>query len=334
MEAAYGLEADDAAWLLRLLRAARRELDQGLGVFGALFEVDAEERMTFGPRHGLGVERTVDALLAPLEAEAGASLALCPHGERRLLGSTEDLLRSRAITAAEGRARLGRMREHGIVDLRVLRIFEPAIGRGLLLAAPMPERGSTSATVLERWSRLAPHLSAGLRLRVRLRRGIEIGAGEGRGLPAEPISGIVRRQANAREALRQAVRDVEQVRAKREPPARALALWRGLVAGEWSLVDHFDEAGRRYVVARRTEEDAKDPRALTLRERQVSIYLSKGQSNKLIAYELGISLSTVAHHVRSIVSKLRVGSRVELVKLLRQLRVYRISAEADPDEPI
>jgi hypothetical protein len=73
----------------------------------------------------------------------------------------------------------------------------------------------------------------------------------------------------------------------------AVEIWRGLVAGLWSLVDHIDTDGRRYLVAHRNDPTTPDPRALTERERQVVAYADLGQSNKLIAYQLGLSVSTV-----------------------------------------
>ncbi len=50
---------------------------------------------------------------------------------------------------------------------------------------------------------------------------------------------------------------------------------------------------------------------LTQRERQILQYLAKGESNKAIAKELGISHDTVKLHVRNILSKLNLTSRVE-----------------------
>ncbi|MDH3282162.1 MAG: response regulator [Gammaproteobacteria bacterium] len=50
---------------------------------------------------------------------------------------------------------------------------------------------------------------------------------------------------------------------------------------------------------------------LTPRERQILCHLSEGQSNKVIARNLGISDGTVKLHVKSILRKLDVHSRVE-----------------------
>lgn len=50
---------------------------------------------------------------------------------------------------------------------------------------------------------------------------------------------------------------------------------------------------------------------LTQREREILTYLSRGQSNKAIARELDISHDTVKLHVRHILAKLNLSSRVE-----------------------
>ncbi len=52
-------------------------------------------------------------------------------------------------------------------------------------------------------------------------------------------------------------------------------------------------------------------RQLTTREREILIHVARGLSNKAIARELGISHDTVKLHVRHILSKLNLVSRVE-----------------------
>jgi two-component system nitrate/nitrite response regulator NarL len=50
---------------------------------------------------------------------------------------------------------------------------------------------------------------------------------------------------------------------------------------------------------------------LTQREREILEHLARGQSNKTIARALDISHDTVKLHVRHILSKLNLSSRVE-----------------------
>ena len=58
--------------------------------------------------------------------------------------------------------------------------------------------------------------------------------------------------------------------------------------------------------------DRKDPLAsLTERERQILEHLARGESNKAIARTLDISHDTVKLHVKHILAKLNLSSRVE-----------------------
>lgn len=57
---------------------------------------------------------------------------------------------------------------------------------------------------------------------------------------------------------------------------------------------------------------------LTNRERQVACQVSIGHSNKVIARELGISDGTVKLHVKSILKKLSLASRVEVAVLVTE----------------
>jgi len=74
-------------------------------------------------------------------------------------------------------------------------------------------------------------------------------------------------------------------------------------------------AGISQLIARSLREDpsAKDTKeaGLTLRENEILKLVAKGMSNKLIARELGIVEGTVKIHVKHILRKLSLRSRVE-----------------------
>ena len=63
-----------------------------------------------------------------------------------------------------------------------------------------------------------------------------------------------------------------------------------------------------------------DPRGLTEREHQVVTYAITGQTNKLIAYQLGLSKGRVSTLMSSAMRKLGVQTRAQLVKKLRDFR--------------
>ena len=63
--------------------------------------------------------------------------------------------------------------------------------------------------------------------------------------------------------------------------------------------------------------------SLTARESEILHHLAKGQSNKEIARDLGITDGTVKLHVRSILRKLEVRSRVEAAVIAVEERIFQ-----------
>jgi two-component system nitrate/nitrite response regulator NarL len=69
--------------------------------------------------------------------------------------------------------------------------------------------------------------------------------------------------------------------------------------------------------------------SLTERERQILDHLARGESNKAIARELDISHDTVKLHVRHILSKLNLSSRVEAAVFAVESRLGGDSARSE-----
>ncbi|QKQ24508.1 response regulator [Candidatus Ruthia endofausta] len=97
------------------------------------------------------------------------------------------------------------------------------------------------------------------------------------------------------------------------------------------LVDALDEVVKGSIVvtqnmthvlakALRDELTDNEPSfdSLTSREEEVACQVSSGYSNKVIARELGISDGTVKLHVKSILKKLSLSSRVEVAVMVTQ----------------
>ena len=109
--------------------------------------------------------------------------------------------------------------------------------------------------------------------------------------------------SSAREALREAIAQIEGS-GERTPPGRV----RG---AQWSILDHHEHDGRRYIVA--VETTRVGLAALSFREREVVAAAAAGQSNKIIAYDLSLSDSTVRVLLSRAAQKLGVKRRRELV---------------------
>lgn len=109
---------------------------------------------------------------------------------------------------------------------------------------------------------------------------------------------------------------LERCEGDHSPSQLTIEVWRGIVAGRWTVVAHFLRDGRQYLVARRRRAD--DPRypLLTPREHEVAANAICGSSNKAIGYRLGISETTVATHLRKALEKLGIHSRIDLIRLL------------------
>ena len=123
---------------------------------------------------------------------------------------------------------------------------------------------------------------------------------------------------DAREALRDALARIAGARGMRDDePFRATELWTALCDGRWSLIEHFERDGRRYFLAHRNEPRLAATRALSERERQVFTYAAMGRSNKLIAYSLGLAVSTVAAHLERARRKLGGGTGLEALQAPR-----------------
>jgi len=96
-----------------------------------------------------------------------------------------------------------------------------------------------------------------------------------------------------------------------EPDQLVLAL-RDIVDGKTVVAPDLAAVLARVVQGDTMEADDDSPFSkLTPRENEILSHLAEGQSNKVIARNLGISDGTVKLHVKSILRKLGVHSRVE-----------------------
>ncbi len=87
---------------------------------------------------------------------------------------------------------------------------------------------------------------------------------------------------------------------------------------ERSLIAKFIELGARARENSDVNKTVAKILTLTKRERQVAVLACRGLKNREIAERLFISETTVHHHLTSILSKLEVSSRVELIVTCRE----------------
>jgi DNA-binding CsgD family transcriptional regulator len=318
VEAAYDLEHDERHWLTNLLESARHRLDRGMGVSGWEYELGAG--ITHQSRVWIGVNDRVREAWTGVSKIDGGQVSRRIHAAG---GQFVTAMQNLGLTEEEAR-RFPPMVTHlqplGVYDMLAVTACDPT-GHGVVLAAPMPDVRRPRPRERRPWARIATHIEAGARLRRALVGGalgnIEVGAeavlsADGAVQHAEAPA----KSVDARTELRRAARAIDRARTRaRSDEDEALDLWQGLVAGRWSLVERFDSDGRRFLVARRNDPRVKDPRALTLRERQVLAYAAMGHRLKLIGYALGLSVSAVSGHRKSAMRKLGLRSQADLVAL-------------------
>jgi DNA-binding CsgD family transcriptional regulator len=190
-------------------------------------------------------------------------------------------------------------------------------GSGVVLHANTPSQTRMSVRDRAIWVRVAAHLAAGYRLVREPRAEVDaVIAPNGRVVHAEERAATAAQRASLGEQTRAI--DRARGRMRRADPDEALAIWRGLVDGEWSLVDHIDSDGKRYVHAKRNAPEVRPWSDLTPGERQVLAYAAEGQPHKVIAYELGIGVSAVSTRMRRAARKVGAASRIELVTAYRR----------------
>jgi DNA-binding CsgD family transcriptional regulator len=310
VERAYRLDGDWSAWLGGMAEAAEESLGGDLGLFGIAYDA-----------RGPGMPRNFAMMATPRAAPLRRTLgAIAP-------GAGTDVMRDvvlhgglASVSQILGAARLARidgLQRAPMRDVVVLGVCDPS-GVGVLLGAPRAEPTRTTRAQQGAWARVAAHVGAALRLRLAL--GDRPARTDGAEAVLTPDGAIVHAEAeavSARAELREAV--IARTRARTAGTHEGLAPWTALVEGRWSLVDVFESDGRRYVVARPNDPSVPDPRALSVRERQVAALAALGRSNKAIAYEMGLATSRVGTLVAHAARKLGVGSRAELVALVRGL---------------
>jgi DNA-binding CsgD family transcriptional regulator len=317
LEAGYDLDGSDEAWLARVTEVLHPILDRGQGTAGFFFAVD-DKGVNVGAVHLLGTPgaEILRAMTAKLTPENAVRLYVDPPPCSTAATAMGMSLRRDPIAN----------KFLDVPDVLGLRA-NSAPRQGVFFTAMQKRVGGPRPREAMMLSRVASHVGAGLRLRRRL-----AAAGHARLADAEAIltpSGKLEHAAGAaqekgaRAALGAAARAVDRARGRlrRADPDEAVALWRALVAGQWSLVDCFDHDGRRFVIAHRNQ--MLDGRArlasLSDREWQAATLAALGHGNKLIAYDLGVSVSTVSIYLARAATKLGASSRLSLIQILRSL---------------
>jgi DNA-binding CsgD family transcriptional regulator len=314
VEAAYTLGVEDDAWFSGLVSAAAPAIERGLGLLAWQYDASDPAQVRVSSQRYAGGPDEVGRRM--FEGLAGSTAEMTPRQNRMAYIDSGPVKTLSELYGGVPREQPGfgrHVTSMGAQDFLVVLSQDPSM-TGCALAVPLPAITRASANDVRRWTRVAAHVAAGRRLRLVGPRtdGAAVLTPAGRVEHAEGAA----KTKTARDALRDAALRVDRARStSRGDPDEALALWEGLVAGRWSLVDRFDADGRRYLIAHENDPRVPDPRALSARERQVLAYAALGHPLKLTGYELGLSLSTVARHRANAMRKLGLRSFADVAQL-------------------
>ena len=309
VEASYAVHRPEPTWLEEICREVRPWKDLGLGIIAWTFSIHPGDTW-IGEPCVVGGNPDFAALPKHFMKEFGTDT------------TREAYLSGPCCTGSEtyGQQAFAKLCPPGVSDFLATLGVSPE-GLGVMLGAPTSKSIEVDRRVRFRSERLAAHLANTYRLRIRIHQGLLNGT-----TPAdadavlEPDGKLVHaataqtKDSETTERLRTAVKAIDRARGaqRRVEPEAALDSWRALVSGRWSLVDHFESDGRRYMVALDNPPGTTDPRQLTPRERHVAAYAALGYSGKQTAYTLGIDPSVVSRHLAEAVRKLGLASPLEL----------------------
>lgn len=318
IEAAYELQHDDRTWLRGVASAVRPLIDGGYGVWAYYFDSARPAATWLDDAVLIDARRTEIQAARRMSATSDHRIVENTHVVIEPLQSSLEAAREAGIGDARAHEHYGRFLEKiGAADYLAFRTVEPG-GKGIAVAAAQRTPWLPDRRTRKLWARVAAHVAAARRLRAALvatpdRATVEAVMSTSGKLEHAEGKAVV----NARDALRAAVLEQERARGRlrRRDPEAATEGWHALVGGQWSLVDRFERGGRRYLVAYRNPPTLADLRALTPRECAVVHLAALGKSNKLIAYELGVSESGVSSHLHGALRKLGMTSRSELIRL-------------------
>jgi DNA-binding NarL/FixJ family response regulator len=307
VECSYALQGTESEWIDRLLEAVAPTIDQGIGVYGFTYRWHGGRPIFTAFASG---KPAWEDILRQMNDEASAGYLASVIKVRKPCSSFSQQVAKLPLQTREWHDNF--YRQLGFADALMVHAADTDGGIGIL--SPRALEQTVSARDVARWQRITAHMASALRLRRHIER--EVVEDEAVLSPSGSLlhaTGVAK-QADARERLRAAARAIDRARGllRKNDPQEALELWRALCAGRWSLVDRFESDGRRYLIAHRNQPHLSDLRGLSQREATVAAFAQLGQTNKEIAYTLGISPSSVATHLSAALRKLGLPSRAAL----------------------
>ena len=319
LDAVYDVQRPKEEWFSGLLRSAAPILDQGAGIGGLLYDIANEEQINVEFIEGIDVPAGW--------RQAGLAIHHDPRFIPKVIASYRSSLCAtlpQLLADPDAFERLQRdYYDRHAVRGQIMINGVDSSGKGCLINLFASKPIAISDGQRDLLVRLATHLSTAYRLQRRL--------ADHAGPPFVGVAAVLTPEGRlehaetdaqstaARQHLAHAVRRRERARTFADMDAqRVMRSLKGMVSARWTLVDHYEHSGRRYVLARENAPTPVGPVQLSLRERQVVSLATLGRSNKLIAYELGLASSTIRVLMARACAKLGVATRSELIAKQRR----------------
>lgn len=323
VETAYRLDLTDDEWVGEMARLGCKTLGaDGMPVHGAVIR-SHDRGFEFVKRFLEPHDPAFLAAVDRLESMVPRRINAVKYRATRCQTATELAIEHHAPTLLSTALLTRYLRRWGVADVMQVQgagLDDITVG----FTASLRESSRVPPRLRHTWTLVATHMAAGFRLRralnerkLALDRAEAIFDHKGNALHATGVAA----DGAYREMLREAVLSVDKARSRggRDDPERALELWRGLFAGRWSVLEVFDTDGRAFMVACENDPAVAESRALTRRERQVAELVSRGHSEELTAYTLGLSASTVRTHLDRALKKIGVKDRFAIVRVAKML---------------
>jgi DNA-binding CsgD family transcriptional regulator len=320
LEALYRIDLTPEQWVLEVAAALSPIVDRDhLGVIGAFFKCPDPCSFTLQ-------SHVAFKLSDALHIGFGAGVARLPpsYVAERYFGRTHslgaDLREWSQIYEGAVQTLSGRNRELVLaqgVDLLMLNATE-LDGLGCAFYSYRRSRSPLSGQNLVDVTRVSQHLTAAHRLRRQWWAQPPSPANADAVLDANGRVHHARGDAKARpvrDALARGARGMERARSRgrRRDGARNADGWPSLI-GRWTLLDHVESDGLRYVLAIENVGARPCLEILSPREREIVRLSMRGHHGKAIAYDMGIAYSTVRVLKARVVAKLGVRGWREAIE--------------------
>lgn len=314
VEASYQAVDSDEAWLALLLEIARPVLDLGTGVGLSLVREGTGGRQ-------VTLSQGVGPLSDMLRLSWPTIQQLDDTTYRKFFYPRKPVLLASELVAGFAeplRHAFGSLMLHaGARDLLGM-LGYPARGWAFAMFVAVGDAPITP-NLMETLRRLRIHIEAGMRLRMFCSdEAVAVIRPDGR-LEHMNTDALERTTCALLEAQATAIERARSAEARTDPH-RALAVWKALVDGRWSVVERVDSDGKRHYHAFENAPHVHALRALSRTEALVCSLSLQGLVGKEVAYSTGLSQSSVSSNLGSAAARLGFARRAELLRVGAQLQ--------------